>query len=149
MKNIKNYQSFHPKVDDFVDHIKMIPGDKTVTLVGKTLCEAFDIDASGVVGYNITHVAKFKSCVHDVLTHGGAVTIRQFTDDKVEVNVDGKQIQVPHKNVYGLSVRANAKLIPLTKFQLMHFYGHSHADGSTLELEPDVDYMDVPQHFFA
>lgn len=156
-KHVKNTQSpiipvridYHATLMPLIDNIKKISGPKIVTLVHiSDEADIFDISSKGEIGYNIIHYSRFLRKLNQILLDGGVVMIRQFTGELVTETRNGKTIKVPYKNLYGLLIKKNAELIPLSKVDLIHACSYSAEDGSEIELEPNVDFYDTPSYFF-
>lgn len=132
-----------------LNHILAMPDSKIITLVFPTHeVFKFDIDTEGNVGYEKSHKKMFLSLLAQQLSHGGVLTIRQFTSLKTEIiSPNGKKMWIPIKNLYSLRL-GHQQWLGVSKEELRICYSYDAVTGDPLTPEPSVLYKDIPAHFF-
>src|SRR5580700_9117867 len=90
------------KINNLIDEILKIPGDKIVTLVTNGDDFTIDISNNNQLGYSPEHKILFKAKLASALKNGGGITIRQFLSVRTKQKIsNGKEIWIPEKNLYG------------------------------------------------
>ena len=127
-------------MDKLLQAIRAIPGQKIVTLAqagGRT--SRVDIDENGAVGYEPAHELLLSAKLTNAASEGGALIIRQFLDERVEIN--GRML--PRKNLYGVVLGAGCWRGMIA----MEVREASIVDcetGGTMDPEPGVSYCKFP-----
>lgn len=123
------------RVDKLLDVIRALPGQKILTLAhadGRTF--VIDVSPEGDFGYEPGHLALLVAKVINMLFDGGAITIRQFREDKVEIG----DREFPRKNIYSIVfVDGDWKPVPPEGVQWCQEHDFN---GEPIEPEPGLVY---------
>jgi hypothetical protein len=135
-----SYREEVREMDKLLQAIRTIPGAKIVTLV-KADGDVFtvDIQEDGSVGYEPAHEALFCAKLLNAVSDGGALVIRQFLDEKVEI--DGRML--PRKNVYGVALGAG-RWHGMTAMDVRESYTVDYETGKPVKPEHGVSYCKFP-----
>ena len=138
----------NPKVQELIDLILKIPGDKIVTLSIQTVADKevvqFDISKEGVIGYDPDHAQYFKFKLSSAFYSSGSIIIRAFTPLKVEREApDGRKILIPIKKIYGAAL-SNDFWEGVSKEALKQVHNTDATTGERLSPEKEI----IPSLYF-
>lgn len=130
-------------VDELLEVITGLRGDKIVTLAYEERKFVIDINANGKIGYDPTHEALFRAKLFNAMDSPGSLIVRQFLPIKVERTMtDGRKRWIPKKKIYGV-VLVNGSWLPISKAEMRTAYCIDHKTGEYLAPEPDVIFAEL------
>ena len=119
----------------------------TVTNFDNEDQQQFDIDILDnnefFIGYTPNHIEVFLTKLDEIVKNKGMLNVREFTKLKYTKTINGKDIQIPLKNVYGVICGMN-KYMGLPHETLKESYSIDAHTGEKLEHERDITYIDMP-----
>ena len=134
---------YNDQVHEIMDLVLTIPGNKIVTIAGDGFDQSFDIDASGAIGYELSHASQLASQILRCFDESGVIVVCQFTDERDSEEINGKIVQVPIKNLYGIMVDGGKwHRIPSDALRLSYLTDAK--TGKPLKPEKTVRYCDLP-----
>ncbi|MCP4746383.1 MAG: hypothetical protein GY874_09625 [Desulfobacteraceae bacterium] len=130
-------------VQELINTILELPGDKIITLAGIDGILEIDIESNGKIGYTPEHEEYFKDKLAKMMLTGGGLTIRQFLSVKVQRKApNGKMIWIPKKLLYGVRIiNGTWQSISKTDMQVAHCMDCE--TGEPLKPEEDLIFSEL------
>jgi len=127
-----------------ISDILSIEGQKIVTIsIPGVGGQAIDIDRHGSIGYAASHKVVFLYAILTCFEEEGGIIIRQFLDFGATEHQGDKEIFIPRKNLYGVSIKVG-KYRFLTAEEVELACNTDAVTGEPLKLEKYVFYCGFP-----
>ena len=134
LKNQKN-------IKEFTEILKNINGFKIVTITTAEETRIFDINENFNFLDKVSEFLFYKMLKNGFQKNAGII-VRQFLDIKLKRVINGKEIWIPNKKLYGFLLRANNIFI-IPKDELEVACNTDKNTGLPLEPEEDVTYSRI------
>lgn len=132
------------QIELLLKRILKIPGQKILTLFDGGRFFNIDVNSDGVFGYVEGLDALFKAKLCSAFLGSASLIIRQFLPITIERKINGRNIQMPLKNVYAAVIK-DGTWRGLSKSEVREAHCIDADTGKPITPEKDVFFCDFPK----
>jgi hypothetical protein len=140
IENLNNIKK-EKHILNFVNILKNIKGKKIVTIAVKGENREFYIDGDFNFLDIIAEYLFYTMLEKGVPEHAGII-VRQFLNIKIKRKINGKEVWIPQKKIYGFFAKSN-NIFPLSKEEVELCCNTDAKTGLPLEPEEDVVFASI------